>query len=218
LTSDFLISPYDVSDFIEIFTQVCDKFILKVQEKFYDLTRGMFSGTLLRNTEGFALLKSEAQYEESKSSEDFALGKNGAELLRLISGMKESLKIDESELIWEQSHWTLLCALEESLNSVHAEVQSMLQPIVTRNPSSPREVKDKEVEVDNSRSLVQLMNESMLGLAEKILFFLKLEFSCHCIHFLSQISSSSYYLDSEISKPEKFVAELVKVYSFPILS
>ena len=63
-----------------------------------------------------------------------------------------------------------------------------------------------------------ILEEEFGDIQTRILFFLRMELLCHCAFFLNGIHSSSYWLENDTSRPERFVLELNNVRTLSICS
>jgi exocyst complex component 4 len=119
---------------------------------------------------------------------------------------KESSKLaDESEFMWEQSAYSTLASMIESLNWVQSRLVELSEPL--SGYQSRVETLKLAGSKGSSIDFSKMMTDSITYLVERCLSTLRIEIRCHLLYFLTNIRTSSYYCDEEPTKPEKFVAD-----------
>eukprot|EP01083_Nonionella_stella_P295577 1004537_1 len=227
----------DAEDFVQTVKSMLQFFFEKCQERYNEVTRGLFSSHRLSSPGCLEILRNDPLYRQflgrsrriSELQSELGPSTYHSDEFRLFHRLFNNIETLQPKLLcFEPSTYITLANLSESLRWIGQRVVELANPMSSAYASSSARSRGQPVAANffseesefTSRPLTEtireaapiaeLINGNFINLSERCLFTLRLEFQAHCLYFLGEIHSGDYFLENESVGPEPFIINLNK--------
>eukprot|EP00474_Spongospora_subterranea_P010140 CRZ10598.1 hypothetical protein [Spongospora subterranea] len=198
IMDDYFRLPYDKMALQECIIGILTRVLGRYQEKFQEVTSGIYSVCLVGDPAVIEILRQDPIYQQNhafktitKLTQAEFFKQEIPVYYRLLNQLD---RLDQGQLLLDPKQWQLIAVISESLTW-------LLQRVVTlTNPSSSGQLFEIPPNIQHGFQL----------LAEKCTMLLRIEFHCHSFYFLGNMVSCDYASRDETSEAEKFVVDLNK--------